>query len=204
MRRIAIGAGLVLVAALGRPAEAQDPGIFEGKWKLEMERSLGQVAPPPARQPARPAGTRPRARPGRVSGSAPPPAAANIPTGSGRPFEQTLTVKVDKGVLQIEQVTGGTKETFKYQLDGTPSRNRHYLPPLPETTDVTSTSRWDGPRLVTEGELEYEFEETGETVKIHASETRYLTDEGATMVVETLVRIAGRPDVARRLVYSRQ
>lgn len=198
MRLMTLATSSLLASVLALPAQAQDPASFLGKWKLDPVRSMGQVSAPPVHRPTPPPGSRPRPRRG-VSPTQPPPASRTAPTG---PVEQTLSIKFDKGILQVEQVTGGSKQTVKYAMDGSETTIRQYLPPLEAPEEFKVTSRWDGARLVIEGTGEAELEET--TVQVRVTETRWTEDNGTTMIVETLVQIPGRPNAARRLVYIRE
>jgi len=198
MRLTTLTAGTVLVAALAMPAAAQDPTGFLGKWKLDPVRSIGQVFAPPVNRPTPPPGSRPRARRGGSPANSPPA----VRSAAQSPVEQTLSVKLDKGVLQVDQETGGSKQTVKYAMDGSETTIRQYLPPLEAPEEFKVTARWDGAKLVVEGTGEAEILES--PVQVRVTETRWTEENGTIMIVESLVQIPGRPNTARRLVYIRE
>ena len=184
-------AGLAL-ATTSASAVAQDQPDFSGKWKYDAEQSEGPVtAPPQLRQMA---ATRNSRRPGdasagRLGGT---PGIAPVVPGQGRQgVEQTISIKVDKGVLQLDQTTNGIKEGFKFKLDGSESENDFFPPRSQTAAKLKTTSRWEGAQLITEGSGSANTDNG--VVLVTFSEKRYLSEDGSIGVVLGEIYLVGDP-----------
>jgi hypothetical protein len=113
----------------------------------------------------------------------------------GAASDVTVVIKQTADTLQIEQKTGqGAGRTLTYKLDGSESTN-----PGMRDTQVKSTSRWNGPTLVTEG-TQTMSGPNGE-VTIKSREVRSLAADG-TMVVES-TRETPRGTMKSKLVFKK-
>ncbi|MCL4867295.1 MAG: hypothetical protein KJZ47_15485 [Gemmatimonadales bacterium] len=191
-------AGLALAAV--PVASAQDHPDFSGKWKYDAQLSEGPVTPPPQLRQMRPTQNSRRpgdASAGRLGGT---PGIAPVVPGQGRQgVEQTLTIKIDKGVLQLDQTTNGIKEGFKFKLDGSESENDFFAPRSQTPARLKTTSRWEGAQLITEGSGSANTDNG--VVLVTFSEKRYLSEDGSQMIAEQSIATTGGRPVTRKLVY---
>ena len=188
------------------PSSAQDAPDLSGKWKLDTERSVGPVNPPPPEVSGRSARTEPPSRTvrtGMAGGSRQPAAGGRPPLPEAarqaqRPatIEQELTIRLDRNSVRIEQVTNGGKESFQYALDGKESKNKYYIGR--EAIEVPTTTRWEGARLITSGSTMANTSRG--RIPVVFSETRYLSEDGSELTLESsLQSTAG--SFERKLVY---
>ena len=94
----------------------------------------------------------------------------------------------------MEQQGGQESRTVSYRLDRSASTNT-----MPRG-DTTTTSRWDGAALVTEGSQSFETPRGAFTMEM--TERRELSADGRTMTVES-TRPTPRGDVTTTLVYRK-
>ena len=98
-------------------------------------------------------------------------------------------------VLTIDQWSDGGARTLHYRLDGQASTN-----PGPRG-DVTTSSRWDGALIVTEGSQQVSTQ-LGE-LSIGLVDRRSLSADGRTMTIES-TRSTPRGDIQITLVYTKE
>jgi hypothetical protein len=108
---------------------------------------------------------------------------------------ESLVITQTGEALTIDQWSARGARTLHYRLDGQPSTN-----PGPRG-DVTTTSRWDGALIVTEGSRQVSTPR-GE-FSIDLVERRSLSADGRTMTVES-TRTLPFGDVTFTLVYRRE
>lgn len=179
---------------------AQDPPDFSGKWKYDAALSEGPVtAPPQLRQMA---ATRNSRRPGdasagRLGGT--PGIAPVVPGQSRQGIERAATIKVNRGVLEMDITTNGVKESLKFKLDGTESQNDFFPPRAQSPVKLKTTSRWEGAVLITDGTGVQESER-GDLLYTF-TERRSLSEDGTQMIVEQSIASTGGRPVERKLVY---
>ena len=173
--RIHTAAGLVVALTLSPAATAgaQQPD-FSGTWQLDRDASV---------LPQRPEGG------GR---------------GVGRFFRrgeravrgpaETLVITQTADALFVEQRREDDPDVLRYRLDGSSSTN-----PMPRG-ELTTTSRWDGAAIVTEGTQE--IPGLLRDISIRLTERRSISADGRTMTVESL-RTTGRGEFALTLVYRK-
>jgi hypothetical protein len=123
--------------------------------------------------------------------------------GGGRYFAQdaalaevTLNVTQTPDELVVERLVGDRIGRTVLRLDGTPSELEG-----PRGGRYTARSRWDGPRLVTEGTQKRQGP-NGE-VEVQVTEVRELGPGGNTMTVTTTMK-APRGTNTRKLVFVKQ
>ena len=178
--RIQLAAGLVLALALGSAATgaAQAPD-FSGTWNLDRDAS--EFPQPGGFGGGRGGGGRGRGGP---------------PGGgfrAGVPDSLVITQSAD--VLTVDQWSDRGALTLEYRLDGQASTN-----PGPRG-DVTTTSRWDGAQLVTEGSQQVSI--LLREVEIGIVERRSLSADGRTLTIAS-TRSTPRGDIAFTLVYRKE
>lgn len=202
MRALPFLLAAATMAAAAPTLSAQTPPDFSGKWKYDAALSEGPVTPPPQLRQMR--ATQNSRRPGdasagRLGGT---PGIAPVVPGQGRQgVEQTLSIKIDKGVLQLDQTTNGIKEGFKFKLDGSESENDFFAPRSQTPAKLKTTSRWEGTQLITEGSGSAETENG--IILVTFSEKRYLSEDGSQMIAEQSIASTGGRPVTRKLVYVR-
>lgn len=179
---------LALVVAAAGLALAQAKPDLTGTWVLDAEKS----DPPPG--PGGPGGP---GRPGGPGG----PAGQRGPGGPGGPGG----MRADARSIDIAQTAkelkisregpDGAPIVTVYALDGSESKN--------STGRGTSKSksRWDGAKLVTEGEQTFETPSGERTSEF--KEVRSLGEGGKTLIVET-TRQTPRGETTRKLVYNKK
>lgn len=203
MRSLTLPAGLAAMLALAGPLPAQDPPPdFTGRWRWDQSQSRGVASGAPQIAPTR--ATRNSTRPGSTERGrgATPGIESTVPGAQREGTEQTQEIRVNNGVLEINQVTNGVRERFRFNLAGTEVENDFFPPRAPEAVKLRTTSRWEGPVLVTEGSGSQRTQ--AGTILVTVTERRSLGEDGRTMVVEqSIVSTGGRP-LERRLVYVRQ
>ena len=118
MRRVATILGTAAVVMLATSVFAQTPN-FAGKWTRDAEKTAAMM---PAGAPAGGGG-------GRGGG------------GAG-----DITITQDAKTLVITRMQGETEVKQTYNLDGSPSKNT--MMGRGGQTEVTSTAKWDGAKLV--------------------------------------------------------
>jgi len=204
MRALPVLLATAALFVVPSPAPAQDHPDLTGKWKFDPTQSSGTVTPPPRIGRVQPTRNSPRRGSTTRGRGATPTIEDAVPSTEPDELEQELSIKFDKdkGILQVEQVTNGIKETFRYPVDGAEQENEYYFPRAQQAVKLKTTTRWDGPKLVTEASGSARTDQG--TVLYTASETRYLGPEGTTLVVESQVSTTGGRAVQRRLVYVKQ
>lgn len=174
MRNVALFLAGALAATAVATALAQPPD-FSGSWQLDRDASV---------LPQRPEGG------GR---------------GIGRLFgrgeqavrgpAETLVVTQTSDTLFVEQRREDGSQTLRYRLDGSSSVN-----PMPRG-ELTTTSRWDGATIVTEGTQD--IPRLLRDISIPLTERRSLSADGRTMTVES-TRSMPFGDIAVTLVYRKE
>ena len=106
----------------------------------------------------------------------------------------TLVIAQTNDVLTIEQQADGGGRTVSYNLDGSESTNAG------PRGEQTTTSRWDGEVLLTEGTMRASTPRGDFSMEL--IERRTLSSDGRTMTVES-TRSTPRGDVTARLVYNK-
>ena len=174
--RIHMAAGLVAALVLGAAATtgAQQPD-FSGSWQLDRDASV---------LPQRPEGGGRRV--GRLFGRG---------EQTVRGPAETLVVTQTSDTLFVEQRREDGSQTLRYRLDGSSSVN-----PMPRG-ELTTTSRWDGATIVTEGTQD--IPRLLRDISIPLTERRSLSADGRTMTVES-TRTMPFGDVAVTLVYRKE
>jgi hypothetical protein len=122
MRRVATILGTAAVVMLTASVYAQAPD-FSGTWTLDAEKT---AAAAPAGAPAGGGGGRGGGGGGRAGGP--------------------MVLKQDAKVLTITRTMGENQVVTTYNLDGSPSKNAGRG--QGGATEVTSTAKWDGAKLV--------------------------------------------------------
>ena len=175
--RITTGSLIVALTMAAAATGAAQQADFSGTWHLDREASE-------LPQPGGFAGGRGGGR--RFGG------------GGGRGFAggaaDTLVITQTADVLAVEQQSDRGSRTVRYRLDGSASTN-----PGPRG-DVTTTSRWDGTLILTEGSQRVSTPR-GE-FSIDLAERRRLSADGQTMTVES-TRTTPRGDITMTLVYTK-
>jgi len=134
---------------------------------------------------------------GRLGGT---PGIAAVVPGQGRQgIERTVTIKDNRGVLEMDITTNGIKEGLKFKLDGSESQNDFFPPRAQQPVKLKTTSRWDGSVLVTEGAGVQET--PNGNLLFTFTEKRSLSEDGTTMTVEQSIASTGGRPVERKLVY---
>jgi hypothetical protein len=119
MRRVATILGTAAVVMLATSVFAQTPN-FAGKWTRDAEKTAAMA----------PAGA-PAGGGGRGGGGA-----------------ADITITQDAKTLVISRMAGETEIKTTYNLDGSPSKNTMMGRQGGTPTEVTSTAKWDGAKLV--------------------------------------------------------
>ena len=169
----AIATTLLLVGPFAAPAQAQGPD-FSGTWLLDADAS---DSPQGGRFGGGRGGAGGRGGMGMRGGVA-----------------ATVIITQTETELAMEQQMGGQRRTITYRLDGSESTNAG------PRGDTTTTTRWDGAALVTEGAQQLSTPRGEFTLEL--SERRTLTGDGSTMIVES-TRTTPRGDIATTLVYRK-
>ena len=193
---------------------AQEHPDFTGKWQFDLSRSSAPVTPPPTMRPNGQGSRIPfivgRA-PSDGSGSAPPNRTVeqtrpNDPNSEGGLYpgarnevEQTLDLTLGDGTLKIEQITNGIKEKFAFKLDGSESKNQHYVGGA--KVAVKAHAQWDGTALVIDGSGVQKTDRGSATVTITQRFT--LSEDGATLTIDDVVQ-SDSGKIRRVFVYTRQ
>ena len=146
---------------------------FSGTWTLDQEAS--QFPQPPGG-----GGGRGGSRQGGGRGG----------LGAGA----TIVITQTETVLSMEQQAGGQSRTVVYRLDGSESTS------VAGRGEMTTTSRWDGAALVTEGTNVVSTPRGELTLDIH--ERRTLSPDGQTMTVES-TRTTPRGELNATVVYRK-
>jgi hypothetical protein len=120
MRRVATMVGMAAVVMMTASIFAQTPN-FAGKWTRDAEKTAA----------AAPAGA-----PGGGGGGG----------GRGGMGGGDITITQDAKTLVISRTMGETEVKTTYNLDGSPSKNT--MMGRGGQTEVTSTAKWDGAKLV--------------------------------------------------------
>jgi hypothetical protein len=167
-------------AALGASAAQQRPEL-SGTWALES--SSGDM-------------------PGRIGGPANACGTARLGSGGGGPgpvylgpSTEELGLKLTATSLAIERHFGKSIQKLVYSLAGTESVNRT------EGVDFRTRTRWDGPKLVTEGSIKATDSNLG--VSCSLVETMEIDKEGL-LVVQTIRESPGGAAVRSRQTYARK
>ena len=106
----------------------------------------------------------------------------------------TIVITQTETVLSMEQQAGGQSRTVVYRLDGSESTS------VAGRGEMTTTSRWDGAALVTEGTNVVSTPRGELTLDIH--ERRTLSPDGQTMTVES-TRTTPRGELNATVVYRK-
>ena len=168
---------LVLIAVLslmvvtGPSLHAQTPD-FSGTWTLDPEASQLPQAPEGG-----------GGRGGRPGGGG----RGGFGGGGGR-----IVITQTETELSMEQQAGGQSRTVVYRFDGSESTSST------SRGELTTTSRWDGAALVTEGSTVVSTPRGDMTVDMQ--ERRTLSPDGQTMTVES-TRTTPRGELNATLVY---
>jgi hypothetical protein len=200
MRALTILVAGLAIAAIPAAVVAQDSPDFAGKWKYDQAQSTGPVTGPPQLRQMR--ATQNSRRPGDVSAGrlgGTPGIAPVVPGQSREGTERTATIKMNRGVLEMDITTNGVKEGLKFKLDGSESQNDFFPPRAQTPVKLTTTSRWEGAQLITEG-TGIQESQTGRLL-FTFSEKRYLSEDGTQMIVEQSIASTGGRPVERKLVY---
>ena len=120
MRRVATILGTAAVVMLATSVFAQAPN-FAGKWTRDAEKTTAMM---PAGAPAGGGGGR----------------------GGGGGGGGDITITQDAKTLVISRMQQETEVKTTYNLDGSPSKNK--MMGRGGATEVTSTAKWDGAKLV--------------------------------------------------------
>ena len=104
----------------------------------------------------------------------------------------TIVITQSETELSMEQQAGGQSRTVVYRLDGSESTS------AVGRGEMTTTSRWDGAALVTEGSNVVSTPRGELTLGIH--ERRTLSPDGETMTVES-TRTTPRGELNATVVY---
>ena len=120
MRRVATILGTAAVVMLATSVFAQTPN-FAGKWSRDTEKTAAMA---PAGAPAGGGGGR----------------------GGGGGGAADITITQDAKTLVITRMQGENEVKTTYNLDGSPSKNQAMG--RGGQTEVTSTAKWDGAKLV--------------------------------------------------------
>lgn len=174
MRNVA----LFLVGALAATAVATalaQPPDFSGSWRLDRDASV---------LPERPEGGRRGI--GRLLGRG---------EQAVRGPADTLVLTQTPDTLFVEQRRDDGSRTMRYRLDGSSSVN-----PMPRG-ELTTTSRWDGATIVTEGTQD--IPRLLRDISIQLTERRSLSADGRTMTVES-TRTMPSGALAMTLVYRKE
>lgn len=172
MRNVATLIVPALLAAAVTSAYAQ-PADFSGTWRLDRDAS---VLPEPPRG---------RRGIGRLFGRG-----GQAPRGPA----ETLVITQTADALFVEQRSDDDGLILRYRLDGSSSTN-----PMPRG-ELTTTSRWDGNTVVTEGTQE--ISTPLRDISMQLTERRSLSPDDRTMTVES-TRATPRGEITVTLVYRR-
>ncbi|HEY2943613.1 MAG TPA: hypothetical protein VGN09_14365 [Vicinamibacteria bacterium] len=116
--------------------------------------------------------------------------------GGGMAGDLTITITQTATELKIQREAPAGRMTSTYALDGAESKNTG-----PRGGETRSKSRWDGDKLVTEGQQTMNGPDG--PVTIDFKDVRRLDDDGKSMVVET-TRTSPRGTQTRKTVFSRK
>jgi hypothetical protein len=160
-RVIASATAVVLLAGIA----AAQPGRpdFSGEWEMDVDRTR-------AANQARRGG-------GATMGAGAMGASTAARTG-GPPSVNAVRITQTTTTLTIERVAGQVWPKTVYRLDGAESTN------VNGSSTQKLRSRWDGPRLVTEGTSETKFSDGSGSMSSTVKEVRWIDKDG-TLVVET-------------------
>lgn len=122
MRRVATILSTAMVVTLAASVFAQTPN-FAGKWTRDAEKTAAMM---PAGAPAGGGGGR--------------------GGGGGGGMAGDITITQDAKTLVISRMVGENEMKTTYNLDGSPSKNQAMG--RGGQTEVTSTAKWDGAKLV--------------------------------------------------------
>lgn len=193
--RVHLAAGLVVALTFGAASTGvAQPPDFSGTWNLDRDAS---EFPQPGAFPGRGGG-----RGGFGGGRG----GFGGGGGGGRGFAgpgggglggaaESLVITQTGETLTIDQWSSRGARTLHYRLDGQPSTN-----PGPRG-EVTTTSRWDGALIVTEGSQEVSTPRGDFSIDL--VERRSLSADGRTMTVAS-TRTLPFGDIAITLVYRRE
>jgi hypothetical protein len=173
-----VAAGVFAAAAL---AAAQTPPNLAGTWVLDRDKTAARSAAPSGMRAGGPDGRAGAAAVGARGGPATPPEWRITQTAAALRAERALP--------------NGTTQTLVYKLDGSESTNAN------GRATLTTRSRWEGGKLVTEGTQLIATEQgpVAGTLK----EVRWLDKEGS-MVVETTRAIDENPPSTITQVFVRK
>ena len=172
MRNVALLIVPALLAAAVTSGHAQ-PADFSGTWQLDRDASVLPEVPRGGRGIGRLFGR---------GGQAP------------RGPSETLVITQTADALFVEQRSDDDARILRYRLDGSSSTN-----PMPRG-ELTTTSRWDGNTVVTEGTQE--IPRPLRDISMQLTERRSLSPDGRTMTVES-TRTTRRGEIKATLVYRR-
>lgn len=133
MRRVATFLGTAAVVLMATSVYAQTPN-FSGTWTLDQEKTTA---------------ANPNAGGGGRGGG----------MGGGR-MGGPVVYKQDAKTLTITQTMGENQIVTTYNLDGSPSKNQGMGRGGGAATDITSTAKWDGAKLVVTND-------NGQTITFH-------------------------------------
>ena len=179
---LAIATAVLLAGTLGFPAQTQGPD-FSGTWNLDADAS--DIPQGGGFGGGRGGG-------GRGAGGGRGGGRGGMGMGGGA--AATVIITQTEAELAMEQQMGGQSRTITYQLDGSESANTG------PRGNITTTTRWDGVTLVTEGAQQLSTPRGDFTLEF--TERRTLSDDGSMMTVEA-TRTTPRGDIAAILVYRR-
>jgi len=118
---------------------------------------------------------------------------ARLP-GSLEASKLTIVIKQTQSVLATTRNVGRGPETTILKLDGSESINKS-----PSGLDIRSTSRWEGPTLVTKSVMPTEHGTTESTL------VRSLSADGKVMTIDTTTKTsAGSGELKQKLIYNKQ
>ena len=178
-RTYALLAALAMVTlAMPAPAAAQGTD-FSGTWELDRDASEFPQFGGAGGRDGGPGGGRGGfgGRRGRMAGGA-----------------VTLVITQTDAALTVEQQVERGSRTVTYHLDGRESTSTG------PRGEQTTTSRWNGAALVTEGTMEMSTPRGD--FSMYLVERRFLSDDGQTLTVES-IRSTPRGEMTTKLVYTR-
>jgi hypothetical protein len=166
---------------------AQSSANFSGTWTPDREKTLAAMA---ALSPqGAPRGNAPSAGGARMGGGG----GMVATSGPATPPEWTIT-QTPSAVTIVRPLPDGTEQKYVYHLSG-PSVNAN------ARTTLTTTSHWDGAKLITEGKQVTTTDQGG--VEGTFKESRWLDKDGAMHVETSRIINGGSPTTSVQVLAKK-
>ncbi len=119
----------------------------------------------------------------------------------GGGWGQEFTITQDAGSLKVERTAGGNPTTESYDLTGKESTNTMAMGRSGNTSEVTSTAKWDGSKLVIDSKQQMNM--GGNAMTLDTKRVLSLDASGNLVVETTRGGMGGNAPTTTKMVYKK-